>query len=345
MRLPYKKLWALILAFMLFSTGTVSAITNADTMRVFKKVHQDPTFLPQLYSAVPLYQELGVTEASVDVKFKQTIFEVLTKAEIEKNAGTLTESNLKPRLKTITIDSALAMEAAYIALCTDAFSEETVASLLDGNIPVEFEPLYNAIASEAYLILGFGKHREPTHVFDDLENHLWAEKAIAYLFDKDIINGVSDFSFSPASNVTREQFAKMMCVAFEIEPSDSKPVFSDVKEGDWFYPYVTTMASQNLILGIGDGKFGTGQNITRQDMAVLMFRIGEMLGKLNRSEAKKTTFEDDRYIASYAKAAVISMQELGIITGNELNCFNPTMSATRAEAAQMLYRCYLHIFQ
>ncbi len=345
MRLLHKSWIALIVVFSMLITVTASAITNADTMRVFKKVYQDPTFLPQLYSAVPLYHELSVTNASVDAKFKETIYEVLTKAEAEKAAGTLTENNLKPRLKDITINSALDMEAAYIALCTDAFSEETVAALLDGNIPAELEPLYNAIASEAYVILGFGKQREPTHVFDDLAGYKWAEKAIAYLFDKDILNGVSDFSFSPASNVTREQFAKMMCVAFQIEPSGEKPVFSDVKEEDWFYPYVTTMASRNLIQGIGDGKFGSGQNITRQDMAILMFRIGEMLGKLERSTAKQSGFEDDRYIASYARTAVITMKELGIITGNELNCFNPTMSATRAEAAQMLYRCYLQINQ
>ncbi len=345
MRLLNKGWLALVVVFSMLITVTASAITNADTMRVFKKVYQDPTFLPQLYSAVPLYQELSVTNASVDAKFKETIYEVLTRAEAEKAAGTLTKNNLKSRLQNITINSALNMEAAYIALCTDAFSEETVANLLDGNIPAEYEPLYNAIASEAYVILGFGKQQEPTHVFDDLVGYEWAEKAIAYLFDKDIINGVSDFSFSPAANVTREQFAKMMCVAFQIEPSEEKPVFSDVGEGDWFYPYVTTMASRNLIQGIGDGKFGSGQNITRQDMAVLMFRIGEMLGKLERSTAKQSGFEDDRYIASYAKTAVITMKELGIITGNELNCFNPTMSATRAEAAQMLYRCYLYVNQ
>ena len=342
MRLLKKCIPALLLVLSLF-TATAAAISNADTVRVFKKVCEDPAFLPQLYSAVPLYEELGVTNASVNAKFKETIHTVLTIAEAEKANGTLIESNLKSRLKTITINTAASMEAVYIALCTDAFSEETVASLLDGNIPLEFEPLYNAIASEAYIILGFGKDREPTHVFDDLEHHLWAEKAIAYLFDKDILNGVSDFSFMPAANVTREQFAKMMCVAFNIEASAEKPVFSDMRETDWFYPYVTTMASRKLILGIGDGMFGSGRNITRQDMAVLMFRIGEMLGVMDQSSLRTSGFEDDRYIASYAKTAVVTLKELGIINGNELNCFNPTMTATRAEAAQMLYNCYQYV--
>ena len=74
-----------------------------------------------------------------------------------------------------------------------------------------------------------------------------------------------------------------------------------------------------------------------------MFRIGEMLGVMNASANKNSGFEDDRYIASYAKSAVVTMKELGIITGNELNCFNPTMSATRAEAAQMLSRFYNYV--
>ena len=340
MRIFYKRLLCFVVIIATLCTSPVFAISNADTMRVYKRVYQNETFLPQLYSAVPLYEELSITNDSVNAKIKETIRVILTIAEGEKGQGTLTTDNLKSRLQAITIDTAMNMEAAYIALCTDAFSEETVASLLNGIIPEEFQPLYLAIAEEAYVILGFGKQNNPTHVFDDLAGYSWAETAITDLFNRDIINGVSDFSFAPSSHVTREQFAKMMCVAFSIEAGAEKPVFSDVLESDWFYPYVTTMASRKLILGIGNGMFGSGQNITRQDMAVLMFRIGEMLGLFDRSNAKTSGFEDDRYIASYAKTAVITLKENGIIQGNELNCFNPTMSATRAEAAQMLYRLY-----
>lgn len=343
MRLLHKRWISCILVSVFLIWNTASAVSNADVVRVFKKVYLDKVFLPPMYQTVPLYAELSVTEQSLNEKIKEVIRAVLTVAESEKNNGSLTVAGLKERLKKLTIDRALSMEAAYIALCMDAFSEETVTMLLDGIIPPEFEPLYNAIAEESLVILGFREKGEPTHVFDDLSDYQWAEKAIANLFDKDIINGVSDFIFSPASTVMREQFAKMLCVAFEIEASEEIPVFSDVTEDMWFYPYVTAMASRKLIQGIGDGMFGAGQEITRQDMVVLMFRIGEALGVFDRSQKKQSTFVDDRYIASYAKTAVITMQELGIINGNELNCFNPTMSATRAEAAQMLYRCYQYV--
>lgn len=332
----------LLILFFAFS-NTAGAVSNADTVRVFKKVWLDDIFMPPLYNTVPLYADLSVTEQSLNGKIKEVIRAVLTVAESEKANGTLSKENLKNRLKDLTIDRALSMEAAYIALCMDAFSEETVASLMDGIIPKEFEPLYNAIADEALRILGFREAGEPTHVFDDLADYSWAEKAIANLFDKDIINGVSDFVFSPSSTVTREQFAKMLCVAFSIEASEEVPRFSDVTEDMWFYPYVSKMASRKLIQGIGDGMFGAGYEISRQDMAVMMFRIGETIGVFSRSESKQSGFLDDRYIASYAKTAVITMKELGIITGNELNCFNPTMSATRAEAAQMLWRCYEYV--
>ena len=343
MKKIYKSFVAFFLVSMMLVSSTAFAITQADTTRVFKKLHEDPVFMPQLYQTVPLYAELSVTKESVDSKIEELIYAVLTIAEAEKNAGTLTPSNLKSRLKTITIDRAMAMEAVYIALCTDAFSEETVASLIDGVIPAEFEPLYHAIAEEAYIILGFVERQEITHVFDDLAGYEWAEEAIAFLYDKGIINGVGRFRFAPGTNVAREQFAKMMCIAFDITPGSNPPVFSDVTPTDWFHPYVTTMASRNLIQGVGEGRFGSGKNITRQDMAVLMFRMGEMLGAFDRSTSKNSKFEDDRYIAPYAKTAVITLQELGIINGNGLNCFNPTMPATRAEAAQMLYRCYQYV--
>ena len=340
MRMFYKRFLCMLIVLVTLCTTPAFAITNADVMRVFKEVYQHESFLPQLHSAVPLYEELGITNESVNAKMKENIRVILSVAEAEKEQGILTTDNLRVRLQAITVDTAMKMEAAYIALCTDAFSEETVASLLNGNIPPEFQPLYLAIAEEAYVILGFGKQKNPTHVFDDLAGYAWAEEAITELFNRDIINGMSDFSFAPAASVTREQFAKMMCVAFAIEAGAERPVFTDVRETDWFYPYVTTMASQNLVLGIGNDLFGSGQEITRQDMAVLMFRIGEMLGFFDRSISKNSGFEDDRYIASYAKTAVITLKENGIIQGNELNCFNPTMPATRAEAAQMLYRLY-----
>ena len=340
MRMLCKRMMCILLVLITCFATPAFAITNADTMRVYKKVHQDGTFLPQLYAAVPYYEVLSITNESVNTKIKEAIHTILVAAESEKANGLLTRDNLRTRLQAITIDTAVNMEAAYVALFTDAFSESTVATLLNGKIPAEFQPLYLAIAEEAYTILGFGKNGKRLHVFDDLGGYAWAEEAITELFNRDIINGVSDFSFAPSATVTREQFAKMMCIAFAIEEGAEKPVFSDVPMNAWFYPYVTTMASQKLILGIGDGMFGSGQNITRQDMAVLMFRIGELLGLFDRSDSKTAGFEDERFIASYAKTAVITLKELGIIQGNELNCFNPTMSATRAEAAQMLYRCY-----
>ena len=52
---------------------TVSAVSNADAMRVYRKVYQDPTFLPQLYTAVPLYQDLFITNDSVNAVFKESI--------------------------------------------------------------------------------------------------------------------------------------------------------------------------------------------------------------------------------------------------------------------------------
>ncbi|MBR5239464.1 MAG: S-layer homology domain-containing protein [Clostridia bacterium] len=336
----YKRFMCMLLALVVVCATPVFAITNADVMRVFKKVHQDPNFLPQLYAAVPLYRELSITNESVNAKFKDTIRTVLNIAEAEKEIKNLRKDNFEQRMRFTTINTAASMEAAYIALCTDAFSAESVATLLNGDIPKEFEPLYNALVSETYIILGFSEDGKLTHVFDDLAGYAWAEEAITELFNRDIINGVSDFSFAPDAKVTREQFAKMLSLAFAIEPGPKQPVFSDVRETDWFYPYVTTMASRDLILGIGDDMFGSGQNITRQDMAVLMFRIGEMLGLFDRSNSRTSGFDDDRYIASYAKTAVITLKENGIIQGNELNCFNPTMPATRAEAAQMLYRCY-----
>ena len=130
----------MLLALVTMCATPAFAITNADVMRVFKKVHQDPNFLPQLYAAVPLYSELSITNESLDSKMKETIRTVLIVAETAKENKTLVKNNFSQKMRVITINAAASMEAAYIALCTDAFSAESVATLLNGDIPEEFEP-------------------------------------------------------------------------------------------------------------------------------------------------------------------------------------------------------------
>ena len=171
--------------------------------------------------------------------------------------------------------------------------------------------------------------------FNDLSDYLWAQEAIADLYEKGIINGRTEETFCPGDYVTREEFLKMLFLALDIKDETDDVYFSDVKKDMWYYPYVVTAKNKKIANGIGDHIFGVGEEITRQDMAVMIYN------SLNPSpyEGEHTlNFKDEENISEYAKNAVKFLVQNGILKGTDSNEFKPLSSLTRAEAAVAVQR-------
>ncbi len=171
--------------------------------------------------------------------------------------------------------------------------------------------------------------------FSDLAGYEWAKDAIEELSDKGIINGVGNKSFAPSSNIKREEFAAMMVRLAKIELTDIENPFTDVDEDAWFMAELNTAFENGIINGMGDGTFGAGRNITRQDMAVILLNLANRYG-IDTNNAPKSEFNDYSNISEYATKAVNFLASKGIINGTEGNML-PKRMATRAEAAKMIY--------
>ena len=96
------------------------------------------------------------------------------------------------------------------------------------------------------------------------------------------------------------------------------------------------LATLGIINGNGDGTFGTGSTISRQDMAVMIYRAAQIVGP--KFADKGIDFADKAAMATYAYEAVEALSGAQIINGVGGNCFNPTGKATRAEATVILSR-------
>ncbi|MGN0179558.1 MAG: S-layer homology domain-containing protein [Monoglobaceae bacterium] len=171
--------------------------------------------------------------------------------------------------------------------------------------------------------------------FKDLAGYDWALPMIYALYDQGIINGVSEDRFAPADYVKREEILKMISLAFGVNDTSAVCHFSDVPEDCWSYPYIASAFELGLVKGMGDGKFGYGLNITRQDLAVMCFNYLNAYGLISVTQSDEM-FEDNDEIAEYARNAVMQLKLQGLIKGNENNCFEPERYATRAEAACMI---------
>lgn len=170
--------------------------------------------------------------------------------------------------------------------------------------------------------------------FNDIEDYSWAKDAIESLYDKGIIDGRGDGIFAPADFVTREEFAKLIVLTMDLQ-NDSKEVsFDDVQADAWYAPYVTSLVNSEVASGIGDNKFGVGLPISRQDMAVMIYRAL----KGNAEYYSETEFNDTCDISDYAEPAIRYMNAMGYITGYEDGSFRPLNSISRAETTVVLHR-------
>jgi hypothetical protein len=175
--------------------------------------------------------------------------------------------------------------------------------------------------------------------FIDVAANAWYKKAVGFMAARGVTRGVGEGRFAPDYNVTRADFLIMIMRAYNIEP-DETVTDNFVDAGDKYYtPYLGTAKRMGLVLGIGDNKYAPEENITRQDMFVILYRILDKLNELpvSKSERSFESFNDTYKVADYAKEAMKLFVETGIVSGDGKNNLIPRDTSTRAQAAQVLY--------
>ena len=213
------------------------------------------------------------------------------------------------------------------------------------NIKVPYKPadtLNNPTGTEN---TGSEDNVDKNIVFTDLENAAWAETDIVSLAEKGIINGYEDGTFRPENYVSREEFLKMLVIAFDMVDETAKCSFDDVQMQEWYYPFIASAVKYNITQGTELTMFGIGQNITREQAATFVSRVLYFYGYAEENGNRiikevDTHFADHKKISEYAEAAVYTMKNFGIISGFPDNKFKPEISATRAEAAKIINAAY-----
>jgi hypothetical protein len=177
--------------------------------------------------------------------------------------------------------------------------------------------------------------------FSDVYGH-WAFNNIRFVTEREIFLGTGGGAFSPNSGMTRAMFAAVIGRLYErsfgeIEAA-STHTFTDCNYNDYYGKYVDWAAKNGIIGGYGDGLFGPGDMITREQMAAILYRFADFLGAVPGSLDTALTYSDAASISSYAKNAALYCQTTGIITGRGDSCFAPGETASRAEVAAVVER-------
>ena len=164
---------------------------------------------------------------------------------------------------------------------------------------------------------------------------------------EEIMSGFKDGSFGPSKLLTRHDFAVIIRRLADVKEDDiqlpAKSPFDDAIPGKYYYKSVVWANDNGLITGYSNGKFGVGNNITREQIAAILYRYADKYLELDISEAfakgNLGSFTDGTAVSSWAKDALTWANGAGIITGKSNNTrIDARGNATRAEIATMIIR-------
>ena len=175
--------------------------------------------------------------------------------------------------------------------------------------------------------------------FIDVRGDDWFYDDVAYVYENGLMNGTSETTFSPYISTTRGMIVTIL-YRMEGKPAvfEACP-FTDVKAGAYYERAVVWAAENGIVKGYGNGCFGPDDQITREQMAAILYRYAKNRG-LDVSVGEDTnilSYDDALDISEYAVPAMQWACGAKIIRG-AAGRLTPGEKATRAQAAAILRR-------
>ena len=180
----------------------------------------------------------------------------------------------------------------------------------------------------------------PAYSYRDVDTSAWYHKAVDYVLVNGLMSGYGNGVFGPNDHLSRAQLCQILYNKEGRPAVTGGSAFTDVANGAWYFDAVTWAAENGIVGGYGGGLFGPEDNITREQLAAILYRYAQAKGY-------DVSVGEDTNILSYADAldvsewAIPAMQWAcgsGVINGVTDSTLVPQGNATRAQAATMLMR-------
>ncbi|MTI71143.1 MAG: S-layer homology domain-containing protein [Firmicutes bacterium] len=172
--------------------------------------------------------------------------------------------------------------------------------------------------------------------FNDIKKH-WANNEINLFKSNYILKGKDDEKFHPNANITRAEFITILVRALGINSNDIQLTFNDINKSDWFYNPVNEGVSFSLMKGYSKDLFKPNEFITREEMAVIIYRTSKLF-EMENKDGENINYSDFNNINDWAKDEVSFVIKSGLMKGYGNDKFYPKKSATRAESVVVIKR-------
>lgn len=168
----------------------------------------------------------------------------------------------------------------------------------------------------------------------------WAHKGIDFALKNGLFHGVSETRFAPGDPMTRAMLVTVLW-RYAGSPRIGESSFADVKEGEWYAQAVAWASETGVVTGVGNNRFAPMGNITREQLATILYRYCKAEGLDTEGSADLEGFPDEAQVSSYAREALSWAVARGLVNGVQsqgISYLKPQGSATRAQTATILQR-------
>lgn len=177
--------------------------------------------------------------------------------------------------------------------------------------------------------------------FEDVAPGAWYESAVRYAYFHNIMEGMSETEFAPATALTRAMAVQIL-YNLEGQPDlsdeDLGYPYEDVDAQAWHGNAVYWARITGVATGYGDGTFQPGDSITRQEFAQMLYNYAKYKGYDLTAEGDLSQFPDSESVADWAEAAMRWANGNELINGHDDGTIDAAGIGTRAQAASILMK-------
>ena len=203
---------------------------------------------------------------------------------------------------------------------------------------------FNTEVSKSFTLYAKWIENEPAgwkNPFDDISESDWFFKNVEYVTANGWFNGISDNEFAPNDSLTRAMLVTVLWRAEGSPETDAPLPFTDSGQNEYYSEALRWAADKEIVKGMTETAFEPDNSITREQIAAIIFRYARYKGnKPDGAWAVHLDYGDAAEISDWASEAVMYCKLMGVMTGDDMNMFNPKSNTTRAEAAAVLQRFY-----
>ncbi|NLO48264.1 MAG: S-layer homology domain-containing protein [Clostridiales bacterium] len=183
----------------------------------------------------------------------------------------------------------------------------------------------------------FSKYVVGTMPFVDVSREKWYFDSVSFAYANRLFSGIGETVFDPDTSMTRAMLVTVLW-RLEGEPTAVNSIFTDVEKDEWYTTAVAWASDHSIVSGYGNGLFGTGDAVTREQMALILKNYAEYKGYDVSASEDLSIFSDSGMISSWAKGAIQWANAEGYITGTGNGKLDPKGIALRCQVAAILQR-------